>query len=56
MPAKTLVDKIDKTDLTRTITNNNNRLYEVNQSTSAQQLIYKPVIRNKQQGRKPRSK
>ena len=31
---KTLVDKIDQMDLTRTITNNHKRLYEVNQSTS----------------------
>ena len=34
MPFKTLVDKIDQMDLTRTITNNHKRLYEVNQSTS----------------------
>ena len=53
MPAKTLVDKIDQTDLTRTITNNHKRLYESNQSTSAQHLIYKPDIRNKQKRRKP---
>ena len=56
MPAKTMVDKIDQTDLTRTITNNHKRLYEVNQSTSAQQVKYKPDIRNKQQRRKLRSK
>ena len=34
MPFKTLVEKIDQTDLTRTITNNHKRLYEVNQSTT----------------------
>ena len=34
MPLKTLVDKIDQMDLTRTITNNHKRLYEVNQTTS----------------------
>ena len=34
MPFKTLVDKIDQMDLTRTKTNNHKRLYEVNQSTS----------------------
>ena len=34
MPFKTLVDKIDQMNLTRTITNNYKRLYEVNQSTS----------------------
>ena len=34
MPFKTLVDKIDQMDLTRTITNNHKRLYEVNQSTT----------------------
>ena len=34
VPFKTLVDKIDQMDLTRTITNNHKRLYEVNQSTS----------------------
>ena len=34
MPFKTLVEKIDQMDLTRTITNNHKRLYEVNQSTS----------------------
>ena len=34
MPFKTLVEKIDQLDLTRTITNNYKRLYEVNQSTS----------------------
>ena len=34
MPLKTLVDKIDQMDLTRTITNNRKRLYEVNQTTS----------------------
>ena len=37
MPFKTLVDKIDQLDLTRTITNNHKRLYEVNlnQSTTS---------------------
>ena len=35
MPSKTLVDKIDQMDLTRTITNNHKRLYEVNQSTTS---------------------
>ena len=35
MPFKTLIDKIDQMDLTRTITNNHKRLYEVNQSTSS---------------------
>ena len=34
MPFKTLVDKIDQLDLTRTITNNHKRLYEVNQTTT----------------------
>ena len=34
MPFKTLVEKIDQMDLTRTITNNHKRLYEVNQSTT----------------------
>ena len=33
MPFKTLVDKIDQMDVTRTITNNHKRLYEVNQTT-----------------------
>ena len=33
MPFKKLVDKIDQMDLTRTITNNQRRLYEVNQTT-----------------------
>ena len=33
-PFKTLVDKIDQMDLTRTITNNHKRLYEVNQTTT----------------------
>ena len=31
---KTLIDKIDQMDLTRTITNNHKRLYEVNQTTT----------------------
>ena len=35
MPFKSLVDKIDQMDLTRTITNNHKRLYEVIQSTSS---------------------
>ena len=34
MPFKALVDKIDQKDLTRTITNNHKRLYEVNQTTT----------------------
>ena len=34
MPFKTYVDKIDQMDLTRTITNNHKRLYEVNGSTT----------------------
>ena len=34
MPFKTLVDKVDQMDLTRTITNNHKRLYEVNQTTT----------------------
>ena len=34
MPFKALVDKIDQMDLTRTITNNHKRLYEVNQTTT----------------------
>ena len=34
MPFKTLVDKIDQMDLTKTITNNHKRLYEVNQGTT----------------------
>ena len=36
MPFKTLIDKIDQMDLTRTITNNHKPLYEVNQSTGNQ--------------------
>ena len=32
MPFKALVDKIDQMDLTRTITNNHKRLYEINQT------------------------
>ena len=38
MPFKTLVDKIDQMDLTRTITNNHKRLYELNENTSNQQI------------------
>ena len=38
IPFKTLLEKIDQMDLTRTITNNHKRLYEVNQSTSNQQI------------------
>ena len=38
IPIKTLLDKIDQMDLTRTITNNHKRLYEVNQSTNNQQI------------------
>ena len=38
MPFKTLVDEIDQMDLTTTITNNHKRLFEVNQSTSNQQI------------------
>ena len=38
IPFKTLLDKMDQMDLTRTITNNHKRLYEVNQSTSNQQI------------------
>ena len=34
MPFETIVDKIDQLDLTRTITNNQKRLYEVKQTTS----------------------
>ena len=34
MPSKALVDKINQMDLTRTITNNHKRLYEVNQTTN----------------------
>ena len=34
MPFKILVDKIEQTDLTRKITKNHKRLYEVNQTTS----------------------
>ena len=34
MPFKTLVDKLAQMDLTRTITNNHKRLYEVNQTTT----------------------
>ena len=34
MAFKTLVDKIDLMDLTTTITNNQKRLYEVNESTT----------------------
>ena len=33
-PFKTLVDKTDQMDLTRTITNNHKRLYEINESTT----------------------
>ena len=36
MPFKILLDKIDQMDLTRTVTNNHKRLYEVIQSTSNQ--------------------
>ena len=38
MPFKTLVEKTDQMDLTRTITHNHKRLYEVNQSISNQQI------------------
>ena len=38
MPFKTLLEKIDQMDLSRTFTNNHKRLYEVNQSTSNQQI------------------
>ena len=38
MPFKTLLDKMDQMDLTRTITNNHKRFYEVSQSTSNQQI------------------
>ena len=38
IPFKTLLDKMDEMDLTRTITNNHKRLYEINQSTSNQQI------------------
>ena len=38
MPFKTLVDKIDQMDLTRTVTKNQELFYEVNQSTSNQQI------------------
>ena len=34
MPFKALVDETDQMDLTRTITNNHKRLYEVNQTTT----------------------
>ena len=34
MPFEALVDKIDQMDLTRTITNNHKRLYEINQTTN----------------------
>ena len=34
MPFKALVDKMDQMDLTRTITNNHKRLYEINQTTN----------------------
>ena len=34
MPLKALVDNIDQMDLTRTVTNNHKRLYEVNQTTT----------------------
>ena len=34
LPFKALVDKIDQMDLTRTITNNHKRLYEINQTTN----------------------
>ena len=34
MPFKTLVDKIDQLDLTKTITNNHKGLYEINQTTT----------------------
>ena len=35
---KTLIEKIDQIDLTRTITNNHKRLYELNQRISNQQI------------------
>ena len=38
IPFSTLLEKIDQVDLTRTITNNHKRLYEVNQSTINQQI------------------
>ena len=38
VPFNILVDKIDQVDLTRTITNNQRRLYEVNQITNNQQI------------------
>ena len=38
MPFKTSVDKIGQMELTRTITNNHKRLYQVNQSSSTHQL------------------
>ena len=38
MPFKTLLEKIDQMDLTRTITNNHKQLFEVNQSNSNQQM------------------
>ena len=34
MPFKALVDKKDQMDLTRTITSNHKRLYEINQTTN----------------------
>ena len=33
-PFKALVDRIDQMDLTKTITNNHKRLYEINQTTN----------------------
>ena len=43
MPFKTLLDKIDQMDLTRTITNNHKRLYEINQSTKNQQIDFNQI-------------
>ena len=51
MPFKTLVDKIDQMDITRTITNNHKQLYEVNQSTSNQQIDINQLSQNMQQYR-----
>ena len=48
MPSKTLLGKIDQMDLTRTITNNHKRLYEVNESSSTKTIRHTPTVRNVQ--------
>ena len=55
MPFKTLVDKIDQMDITRTITNNHKRLYEVNQTTTniSEDLKQMNVACNNKQHQRP---